>query len=143
MFVDLTPEGRPPGGVVSGQAGYLPHGGGCGHGVVYPRHSQHVGDGGDASPLLAHQSSLGPVQEELCRGELPGAELVLQFVDLDIIEPAGVCPCLEEEHAQLAVALRPGQSEADVAIRGGAEPLVAVQCVEVVFLVDSHSLRGP
>ena len=111
---------------------------------MYPGDGQHVGDGGDSSPLRTDQPALRPVQQELGGWELAGAQLVLQLHHLHPVQlPAGR-PGLQEEHAELAgVVVGPGQSEGDVAVRGGAEPLVAVQAVDVLRLVDRHSLRGP
>ena len=47
--------------------------------------------------------------------------------NLDIVELTGLVPGLEIEHAEPGPALQPRQGEAHVAVRGGAEPLVAVQ----------------
>ena len=52
--------------------------------------------------------------------------------DLDIVELSLVIPCLEVEHAELVAGVAPlvlhsGQGHAHVAIRGGAEPLVAIK----------------
>ena len=47
--------------------------------------------------------------------------------NLDVVELARLVPGLEEEHAELGPALQPRQGQAHVAVRGGAEPLVAVQ----------------
>ena len=47
--------------------------------------------------------------------------------NLDVVELARLVPGLEVEHAELGPALQPRQGQAHVAVRGGAEPLVAVQ----------------
>ena len=52
--------------------------------------------------------------------------------DLDIVELSLVIPGLEVEHAELVAGVAPlvlhfGQGHAHVAIRGGAEPLVAIK----------------
>ena len=48
-------------------------------------------------------------------------------VNLNVVQSPRLVPGLEVEHAELVPALHPGQAHAHVAIRGRAEPFVAVQ----------------
>ena len=61
----------------------VPHGS-HGHGdVVEPGDGEHVGDGRHAPPRLPHQLRRHPVQQQLGRGQLPRAQLVLQLHHLE------------------------------------------------------------
>ena len=109
---------------------------------MYPGDGQHVGDGWDSSSLRTDQPALSAVQQELSCGELAGPELVLQLVHLQPVQLPCGRPGLQEEHTELAGVGGLGQGEGDVAVRGGAEPLVAVQAVDISPLVESHGLCG-
>ena len=48
-----------------------------------PGDGEHAGDARNAAPLVRHQPSLRPVQQELGCGQLPGPELVLHLYNLN------------------------------------------------------------
>ena len=60
---------------------------------MYPGDGQHVGDGGDSSPLRTDQPALRPVQQELGGWKLAGAQLVLQLGHVHAVWQAVLNQC--------------------------------------------------